>query len=206
MLYLLVLLQSLHGHLELPFFLAFLHDGRLVLLLVSHGDHGQDEVDQVERAQEDDHHEKHHVGLPRGAQRLQAEAGSGLFSPPLSQYGGGGSKWSLNGLQGHQSYLVIEIFPAVLGHEAEQGQEGPAKGVKARVAVVGVATRLETFKPVWTLPVTGEQTSHPRREHAWSGRTPLRAVIQEESHIRQWASSRNNLPFSCLWFLISARR
>lgn len=81
--YLLVLLQSLHGHLKLPLFLAGLRDGRLVLLLVGHGDHGEDEVDQVERAQEDDHHEKDHVGLPRRAQRLQAEADSALAGSAL---------------------------------------------------------------------------------------------------------------------------
>lgn len=72
---------------------------------------------------------------------------------------------SLNGFQGpananvlstdRQSYLVVQIFPVVLGHEAEQGQEGPAKGVEASVAVVGVPTRLQTFKPIWTLPVRG---------------------------------------------------
>ena len=74
--YLLLLLQPLHGNLELPLFLAGLGDGGLVLLLVRHGHHGQDEVYQVEGAQEDDHHEEHHVGLPSGAQRLRAEAAS----------------------------------------------------------------------------------------------------------------------------------
>ena len=69
--HLLLLLQPLHGHLKLPLLLAGLGDGRLVLLLVRHGDHGQDEVDQVEGAEEDHHHEKHHVGLTGRAQRLQ---------------------------------------------------------------------------------------------------------------------------------------
>ncbi|TNN25407.1 hypothetical protein EYF80_064465 [Liparis tanakae] len=58
--YLLLLLQHLHGHLKLPLLLAGLGDGGLVLLLVGHGHHGQDEVHQVEGAQEDHHHEEHH--------------------------------------------------------------------------------------------------------------------------------------------------
>lgn len=69
----LLLLQPLHGLLELPLLLAGLGDGRLVLLLVRHGDHSQDEVDQVEGAQENHHHEKHHVGLPGRTQRLEEE-------------------------------------------------------------------------------------------------------------------------------------
>ncbi len=70
--YLLLLLQPLHGDLKLSLLLTGLGDSRLVLLLVCHGDHSQDEVDQVEGAQEDHHHEKHHVGLTGWTQRLQA--------------------------------------------------------------------------------------------------------------------------------------
>lgn len=46
--------KVLHSHLELPLFLPGLCDGCLVLLLICHGYYGQDEVDQVEGAQEDD--------------------------------------------------------------------------------------------------------------------------------------------------------
>lgn len=74
MAYLLVLLQPLHGHLKLPLLLTGLGDRGLVLLLVGHSHHGQNEVDQVEGAQEDDHDKKHHVGLSCRAQRLWAEA------------------------------------------------------------------------------------------------------------------------------------
>ncbi|TNN50157.1 hypothetical protein EYF80_039646 [Liparis tanakae] len=38
-----------------------LGDGRLILLLVGHGHDGQDEVDQVEGAQEDDQHKENHM-------------------------------------------------------------------------------------------------------------------------------------------------
>lgn len=50
-------------------------------------------------------------------------------------------------------YLVVEVFPVVLGHEAEQRQEGPAERVKAGVAVVRVTSRLQAVKAVWALPV-----------------------------------------------------
>lgn len=53
-----------HGQLELPLLLPGLSDSRLVLLLIGHGHDSQDEVDQVEGAQEDDQNEENHVGLP----------------------------------------------------------------------------------------------------------------------------------------------
>lgn len=77
--YLLLFLQYLHSLLELPLFLAGLGDGRLVLLLVRHGDDGQDEVDQVEGAQENHHHEKHHVGLTGRTQRLRTHTWKTLW-------------------------------------------------------------------------------------------------------------------------------
>jgi len=48
--------------------------------------------------------------------------------------------------------LLVEVFPVVLGHESEQGEEGPAEGVEARVAVVWIAARFDTFKALWTEP------------------------------------------------------
>lgn len=54
----------------------------------------------------------------------------------------------------HNFYLVVEIFPVVLRHQAKQGQKGPPKGVEAGVAVVGVPSRLQTVKPIRALSVT----------------------------------------------------
>lgn len=51
------------------------------------------------------------------------------------------------------SYLVVEVLPVVLSHEAEQRQEGPAEGVEAGVAVVRVPSRLQAVEAVWALPV-----------------------------------------------------
>lgn len=70
---LLLPLQLLQHGLELLLLLLGLLDGRLVLLIVRHGHHGQDQVDQVEGAQEDDQHEEDHVGLPCRAQSLTRE-------------------------------------------------------------------------------------------------------------------------------------
>ena len=42
----------------------------LMLLLVGHGDDGQDQVDQVEGAQENGQHEKYHIHATVGTQGL----------------------------------------------------------------------------------------------------------------------------------------
>ena len=36
---------------------------------------------------------------------------------------------------------LVEVLPVVLRHEAEGGEEGPAEGVEAGVAVVGVGAK-----------------------------------------------------------------
>ena len=41
-------------------------------------------------------------------------------------------------LTGGAQHGLVEVLPIVLGHQAEGGEEGPAEGVEARVAVVGV--------------------------------------------------------------------
>ncbi|TNN30511.1 hypothetical protein EYF80_059338 [Liparis tanakae] len=66
--------ESLHDLSVL--FLLLLGLGRrgLVLLGVRHGDHGEDEVDEVERAEEDHDHEEDHVGLTSCSQRLQSDS------------------------------------------------------------------------------------------------------------------------------------
>lgn len=74
---LLLPLQLLQHGLELLLLLLGLLDGCLVLLIVSHGHHGQDQVDQVEGAQEDDQHEEDHVGFPRSSQSLMDPGGGG---------------------------------------------------------------------------------------------------------------------------------
>lgn len=76
LLYLCILLlspQLLQHGLELLLFLLSLLDGGLVLLVVRHGDHSQDQVDQVEGAQEDDQHKEDHIRLPSSPQGLEEE-------------------------------------------------------------------------------------------------------------------------------------
>lgn len=48
---------------------------------------------------------------------------------------------------------MVEVLPVVLGHEAEQRQERPAKGVEAGVTIVRVPTRLQAVEAVRALPV-----------------------------------------------------
>jgi len=62
-----------HGH-DLAVLLLLqlgLGDGGVVLLGVRHRHHGQDQVDEVEGAQEDHKHEEDHVGLPRRSEGLE---------------------------------------------------------------------------------------------------------------------------------------
>lgn len=39
-------------------------------------------------------------------------------------------------------YQHVQVLPKVLGHEAEESQESPAKTVKAGVAIIWIATSL----------------------------------------------------------------
>lgn len=75
--YLMLFLEHLHGFLKSLLLLLRLSNGGLVLLLVSHGDHSQDQVHQVEGAQEDDKHEEDHVDLPCGPQGLEEQGARG---------------------------------------------------------------------------------------------------------------------------------
>lgn len=50
-----------------------------------------------------------------------------------------------------------KIFPVVLGHESEEGQEGPAKRIKAGVTKVGVPPSLHACVSFWALPVSREE-------------------------------------------------
>lgn len=46
-----------------------------------------------------------------------------------------------------------QVLPVVLRHESEEGQEGPAEGVVAGVAVVGVSPSLYARESFWALPI-----------------------------------------------------
>lgn len=50
-----------------------------------------------------------------------------------------------------------EFLPVVLGHESEEGQKGPAEGIKTGVAIVWIPSDFQTIKPIWTLPVMHKQ-------------------------------------------------
>ena len=49
---------------------------------------------------------------------------------------------------------MVEVFPVVLCHQAEQRQEGPPEAVEAGVAVVWIPSCLQTVEPVWALSAT----------------------------------------------------
>lgn len=70
---LLLPLQLLKHSLELLLLLLGLLNGRLVLLVVSHGHHGQDQVHQVKGAQEDHQHKEDHVGFSCCTQSLMGK-------------------------------------------------------------------------------------------------------------------------------------
>lgn len=69
--FILLPLQLLQHCLELLLLLLSLLDGGLVLLVVGHGHHSQDQVDQVKGAQEDHQHKEDHVGLASRTQSLR---------------------------------------------------------------------------------------------------------------------------------------
>lgn len=46
-----------------------------------------------------------------------------------------------------------KALPVVLGHESEEGEEGPAKRVKAGVAIVGVPPSLHAHVSFWALSI-----------------------------------------------------
>jgi len=49
------------------------------------------------------------------------------------------------------------VLPVVLGHESEEGQEGPAKRVKTGVAIVGVPPSLHARVSFWALPINKDK-------------------------------------------------
>ena len=50
-------------------------------------------------------------------------------------------------------YQLEEVLPIILCHEAEESQEGPAEGVLAGVAIVGVPPSLDTLVTLGAVPV-----------------------------------------------------
>lgn len=63
--------ELFHDSLVLFLLLFSFRYGGFVLLRVRHRHHGQDQIDEVERAQKDDDHEEDHVGLPGGPEGLK---------------------------------------------------------------------------------------------------------------------------------------
>lgn len=51
-----------------------------------------------------------------------------------------------------QLYQLEEVLPIVLCHEAEESQEGPAEGVVAGVAIVGVPPGLDALITLGAVP------------------------------------------------------
>lgn len=49
-------------------------------------------------------------------------------------------------------YQLEEVLPIILCHEAEESQEGPAEGVIAGVAIVGVPPSLHTLVTLRAVP------------------------------------------------------
>ena len=54
-----------------------------------------------------------------------------------------------------------EVLPEVLGHQPEEGEEGPAERVVAGVAVVGVLSRLHAAEALRTLAVETPHSYSP---------------------------------------------
>lgn len=73
---------------------------------------------------------------------------------------GGGNRAEEQG--GGQLYQLEEVLPIVLCHEAEESQEGPAEGVIAGVAVVGVPPSLHALVTLGAMP--GERMGAAFRE------------------------------------------
>jgi hypothetical protein len=55
--------------------------------------------------------------------------------------------------QGRQLYQLEEVLPIVLGNEAEESQEGPAEGIVAGVAIVGVPSSLDALITLRAMPM-----------------------------------------------------
>lgn len=131
---LMLLPEHLEGLLELLLLgFNFIH-GRLVLLLICHGDDSQNQVDQVEGSQEDDKHEKDHIDFPRSPQGLQIQEKEERHVPrvdgPLTLSGSSRKNVAMLKLTPSPStksvwrhadqYLLVEALPGILCHEAEQ--------------------------------------------------------------------------------------
>lgn len=130
---LMLLPEHLEGLLELLLLGFNFILGCLVLLLICHGDNSQNQVDQVERSQEDDKHEKDHIDFPRSPQGLQIqekERQVPRVDGPLTLSGSSRKNVAMlkmtpspstKSVWGHaDQYLLVEAFPGILCHEAEQ--------------------------------------------------------------------------------------
>lgn len=59
--------------------------------------------------------------------------------------------WGQTAEWGHL-YQLEKVLPVVLRHETEESQEGPAEGVVAGVAIVGVPPSLHAFVALRAVP------------------------------------------------------
>lgn len=85
--------------------------------------------------------------------------GRRTHEPPVSDFspeGQKGTRGTLAQVGRGSAYQLEEVLPEVLCHEAEEGQEGPAEGVVAGVAIVGVPPSLHALVALRALPA-GEQ-------------------------------------------------
>ena len=132
-------------------------NGCLVLLLICHGDHSQDQIDQVERPQEDNKHEKNHIDFSRSPQGLQ------IWEKKREMYTQ--ITWPLDVVRVLQEkkvvmqrtlqtptecvwrhadqYLLVEAFPGILCHEAKQWKKSPSEGIKAGIVKIWVVRCLK---------------------------------------------------------------
>lgn len=61
------------------------------------------------------------------------------------------SLWDQMAEWGHL-YQLKKVLPVILRHETEESQEGPAEGVVAGVAIVGVPSSLDAFVALGAVP------------------------------------------------------
>ena len=59
--------------------------------------------------------------------------------------------WGQTAEWGHL-YQLEKVLPVVLRHQTEESQEGPAEGVKAGIAIVGVPPSLYAFVALGAVP------------------------------------------------------
>ena len=140
-------------------------NGCPVLLLICHSDHSQDQIDQVERPQEDNKHEKNHIDFPRSPQGLQIQEKKkrNVYADNMAPWRGQSPPGKNVAMQQTlqiptecvwrhaDQYLLVEAFPGILCHEAKQWEKSPSEGIKAGIVKIWVVRCLKaevTFRAV----------------------------------------------------------